>query len=119
MSSLDGAAAAPVRVLVVDDHPIVRSGIVALLAAHPAITVVGEAGDGDAAVRSTLELAPDVVLMDLQMPRLTGAEATARILQDRPDQHVLVLTTFESDDEILAAIAAGARGYLLKAAPEE
>lgn len=109
----------PVRVLVADDHPIVRSGIVALLSAHPLIDVVGEAGDGQTAVDLAADLRPDVVLMDLQMPRLTGAEATERILRHDASLRVLVLTTFESDDEILAAISAGASGYLLKAAPED
>ena len=108
-----------IRVLVADDHPIVRSGIVALLAAEPDIDVVGEAVDGNEAVRLALELAPDIVLMDLRMPGIDGDEATARILAARPDVRVVVLTTYESDSSILTAIEAGASGYLLKAAPQD
>jgi DNA-binding NarL/FixJ family response regulator len=108
-----------IRVLVADDHPIVRSGIVALLESADDIEVVGEASDGLDAVGRAAALQPDVVLMDLRMPRLDGDAATARILADRPATRVLVLTTYESDDAILAAIEAGAAGYLLKAAPQD
>jgi DNA-binding NarL/FixJ family response regulator len=103
-----------IRVLVVDDHPVVRSGLVALLAVEPDLQVVGEAADGAealAAVRSTL---PHVVLMDLRMPGMDGADATARIVGDHPGTRVLVLTTFDTDDDILRAVEAGASGYLLK-----
>ncbi len=114
---------APIRVLVADDHPIVRSGIVALLGAAPGIEVVGEAADGAQAVAlagaAAPDARPDVVLMDLRMPVLGGAEATAAILAADPRIRVLVLTTYESDDHILGAIEAGASGYLLKAAPQE
>jgi DNA-binding NarL/FixJ family response regulator len=109
----------PVRVVVADDHPIVRGGIVALLQSEPDIDVVGEAADGDRAVLLAGELQPDLVLMDLRMPKVDGAEATARILAARPETKVLVLTTYESDENILTAIEAGASGYLLKAAPQE
>jgi DNA-binding NarL/FixJ family response regulator len=109
----------PVRVLVADDHPIVRNGIVALLAGDDRVAVVGEAADGEEAVRRAEELRPDVVLMDLQMPRLDGAAATERILAAGAATRVLVLTTYESDDQILEAITAGASGYLLKASPRE
>ena len=110
--------AARVRVLVADDHPIVRAGIVGLLAGEPSIEVVGEAGDGAAAVDLARSLRPDVVLMDLRMPVLDGVAATASILAgDGARSRVLVLTTYESDDQILAAIEAGASGYLIKAAP--
>jgi len=106
-----------IRVLVADDHPIVRGGIVALLNSADGLTVVGEASTGLEAVALAIELEPDLVLMDLQMPELGGAEATARILDQRPAMRVIVLTTYESDSAILTAIEAGASGYLLKAAP--
>jgi DNA-binding NarL/FixJ family response regulator len=108
-----------IRVLVCDDHPIVRSGIVALLETAQDVEVVGEAATGLEAVDRTLALGPDVVLMDLRMPGIDGDEATARILAARPEIRVLILTTYESDDSILTAIEAGASGYLLKAAPQE
>jgi DNA-binding NarL/FixJ family response regulator len=108
-----------IRVLVADDHPIVRAGIAGLLSAADDIEVVGEASDGVAAVRMAAEQEPDLVLMDLRMPGLDGAEATARILAERPTAKVLILTTYETDEHILGAIEAGASGYLLKAAPEE
>ena len=107
------------RVLVADDHPIVRGGIVGLFAAADDIDVVGEAVDGLDAVRLAIELEPDVVLMDLRMPGIDGDEATARILAARPAIRVVILTTYESDSSILKAIEAGASGYLLKAAPQE
>jgi DNA-binding NarL/FixJ family response regulator len=108
-----------IRVLVVDDHPVVRSGIVGLLASAPDIEVVGEAADGRAAVDAALALDPQIVLMDLRMPELDGDAATALILASRPGIRVIVLTTYESDASILTAIEAGASGYLLKAAPQE
>ncbi|TFC51920.1 MULTISPECIES: response regulator transcription factor [unclassified Cryobacterium] len=107
-----------IRVLVADDHPIVRGGIVGLLGGADDIEVVGEAADGAMAVRLTGELRPDLVLMDLRMPHLDGAAATAQMLEQNPATRVLILTTYESDDQILGAIAAGASGYLLKAAPQ-
>ena len=107
-----------IRVLVADDHPIVRSGIVGLLAAAEGIEVVGEAADGREAVDRAAALSPDVVLMDLRMPNLDGVAATAQILAATPGIRVLILTTYETDDQILGAIEAGASGYLLKAAPQ-
>jgi DNA-binding NarL/FixJ family response regulator len=108
-----------VRVVVADDHPIVRAGIVGLLETADGIDVVAQAGDGAEAVAAAEEQRPDLVLLDLQMPRMDGAEATRRILRTVPGVRVLVLTTYESDESILRAIEAGASGYLLKAAPEE
>jgi DNA-binding NarL/FixJ family response regulator len=108
-----------IRVLVADDHPIVRSGIVALLQTAPDVEVVGEAADGGEAVSLAISLVPDLVLMDLRMPVLNGDEATARILAAEPGIRIVVLTTYESDESILTAIEAGASGYLLKAAPQE
>lgn len=108
-----------IRVLVADDHPIVRSGIVGLLTTVDDIEVVGEASDGAQAVEQAAKLTPDLVLMDLRMPVLDGVAATGQILAQNPAIRVLVLTTYESDDLILGAIEAGASGYLLKAAPQE
>lgn len=114
---VDGTAT--VRVLVVDDHPVVRSGLVGLLTVEPDVDVVGEAGDGEAAVRAAHDLRPDLVLMDLRMPVLDGAAATARIVAELPGVRVLVLTTYETDADILRAVEAGATGYLLKDTPRE
>jgi len=108
-----------IRVLVADDHPIVRGGIVALLESAGDVEVVGTASTGLEAVELALQLGPDIVLMDLRMPGIDGDEATARILASRSDIRVVVLTTYETDAGILSAIEAGASGYLLKAAPQE
>ncbi len=108
-----------VRVLVVDDHPVVRAGILGLLAGEPDLDVVGEAGDGEQACGAAARLRPDVVLMDLRMPVLDGAAATARILQEVPQARVVVLTTYETDADILRAVEAGATGYLLKDTPRD
>jgi len=107
-----------IRVIVADDHPIVRGGIALLLGAAGDIEVVGQAGNGEEAVALAAALDPDLVLMDLRMPVLDGVAATALIVAANERTRVLVLTTYESDDQILAAIAAGASGYLLKAAPQ-
>lgn len=104
------------RVLIADDHPIVRMGLRALLESDPSIEVVGEAGDGAAAVEAAAALQPDVVLMDLRMPILDGVEATARITAEGPIA-VLIVTTYESDSDIVRAIEAGAVGYVLKDTP--
>jgi DNA-binding NarL/FixJ family response regulator len=106
------------RVLIVDDHPIVRAGLVALVESAADLDVVGVGSTGLEAVDLAATLSPDVVLMDLRMPGLDGDEATARILSAVPSTRVVILTTYESDDAILRAIGAGASGYLLKAAPE-
>ena len=107
----------PIRVLVVDDHPVVRSGLVGMLDAEPDLEIVGEAGDGEEALVRVAALRPDVVLMDLRMPRLDGAGATARIVAEHPASRVLVLTTYDTDADIVRAVEAGATGYLLKDTP--
>ena len=110
-----------IRLLIADDHPVVRAGLAGLLSDEPGLDVVAEASDGDEAVRMAAATQPDVVLMDLRMPRVDGVTATARIVGGEagsPPPRVLILTTYESDDQILAAIEAGASGYLLKAAPQ-
>jgi DNA-binding NarL/FixJ family response regulator len=106
------------RLLVVDDHPVVRMGLVAMLSEHADFEVVGEAADGAEAVALAASERPDLVLMDLRMPGVDGASATASIVAAGGGTRVLVLTTYETDDHILAAIEAGASGYLLKAAPQ-
>lgn len=108
-----------IRVVVVDDHPVVRSGIVALVDAAGDLEVVGTAATGEEAIVLAQALTPDIVLMDLRLPGIDGDEATARIVAASPAVRVVVLTTYENDDAILRAIAAGASGYLLKASPEE
>lgn len=105
-----------IRLLLTDDHPIVRDGLGAVLELQPDMEVVGEAGDGPSAVAKAKELKPDVVLMDLQLPGFSGAEATRQILADSPDTRVLILTAYDSDEGILEAVRAGASGYLLKGA---
>jgi len=106
-----------IRVLVVDDHPVVRGGVVGWLAAQPDIDVVGEAGDGLEALAMVAALTPDVVLMDLGVPRMDGATATGRLATDHPAVRVLVLTTYDTDADIVRAVEAGATGYLLKDTP--
>jgi DNA-binding NarL/FixJ family response regulator len=103
-----------IDVLVVDDHPVVRAGLVALVGAAPDLRVAGEATDGAQAVRLAVELRPDVVLMDLSMPVLDGVGATERILGERPECAVVVLTSFADQSRVADALGAGAVGYLLK-----
>ena len=104
----------PVRVLVVDDQALVREGLMTLLEAVPDITPVAAAADGEEAVALSARHRPDVVLMDLRMPRLDGVEATRRIREAQPETEIVVLTTHADDDSILDALRAGARGYLTK-----
>jgi DNA-binding NarL/FixJ family response regulator len=109
----------PVKLLIVDDHPIVRAGFEGMLAGKPDLEVVGEAENGEEAVRLAELLLPDVVLMDLRMPVMDGVAATSRIKECIPRTNILVLTTYDSDADILRAIEAGATGYLLKDTPRE
>ncbi|HET9996804.1 MAG TPA: response regulator transcription factor [Nocardioides sp.] len=108
-----------IRVLVVDDHPLFRAGITSLLETVPDMEVVGEAADGDAAIHRTLETRPDVVLMDLNLPRTPGLEATRRIVASAPECSVLVLTMQGDEASVVAALRVGARGYVLKDAGQE
>ena len=103
-----------IRVMLVDDHPVVREGLRGMLEAEADLTVVGEAGSGDEAVALDRVAEPDVVLMDLRMPGLDGVGATKRILREQPGRRIVVLTTYETDADILRAVEAGASGYLLK-----
>lgn len=109
----------PIRVLLVDDHAIVRTGIAGMLADTPAIDVIGEVSDGEQALRAIVSLDPDIVLMDLRMPVLDGPATIARLRESGDTRGVLVLTTYDSDADILRAIEAGANGYLLKDASRD
>jgi DNA-binding NarL/FixJ family response regulator len=108
---------APIRVMIVDDHPVVRNGLIGMLEGDRGFEVVGEAGDGAEAVRRAKALAPDVILMDLRMPEMDGVSAIAALSQAGSSARVLVLTTYDTDSDVLSAIEAGATGYLLKDAP--
>ncbi|MCT9929087.1 response regulator transcription factor [Planotetraspora sp. A-T 1434] len=103
-----------IRLLIVDDHPVVREGLRGMLESDPGIEIVGEAGSGDEAVIRAGESRPDVILMDLRMPGGDGVSATTRILANHPESRVIVLTTYETDQDIVRAVEAGAAGYLLK-----
>ncbi|WP_369055181.1 response regulator [Kineococcus terrestris] len=116
MSAPAGSGGA-LRVLVVDDHEVLRAGLVALLGAADGVRVVGQAADGPSSVRAARELRPDVVLLDVQMPGGDGLSAIDRILADGPATRVLVLTTFDLDEYVFRALRAGASGFLLKTAP--
>ncbi|MDX6379764.1 MAG: hypothetical protein QOI57_788 [Rubrobacteraceae bacterium] len=108
-----------VRILISDDHPVVRAGLRGMLSGEPDFEVVGEAENGKEAVALTGEHRPDVVLMDLRMPEMDGVTAIGRIRAEHPEVQILVLTTYESDADILRAIETGATGYLLKETPRE
>ena len=109
----------PIRVLLVDDHPVVRAGIEGILNSQPDLEVVGEASDGIEAICLNQTLQPDVILMDLQMPKMDGVTAIKAIHEQANPPHILVLTTYDTDADIVRAIQAGATGYLLKDTPRE
>jgi len=113
------AGSGPVRVPVADDHPVVRAGLRALLSAEPGLTVVAEAGSGEETVLMARQHQPDVVLMDLRMPGAGGLAAIRQLSADQPGVRVVVLTTYDSDADILPAVEAGAAGYLLKDTPRD
>ena len=108
-----------IRLLISDDHPVVRAGIVGMLSGEKDFEVLGEAEDGSEAVALADRLKPDVVLMDLRMPQMDGVEAISRIKERHPGMNILVLTTYESDADVLRALERGATGYMLKDAPRE
>jgi DNA-binding NarL/FixJ family response regulator len=108
-----------IRILVADDHPVVRDGLVAILSTQSDFEVVGEAGNGAEAIERAITLRPDVMLLDLEMPELDGVEVLRRLAQSNPEVRVIVFTAFDTDERILGAVQAGAQGYLLKGAPRK
>jgi DNA-binding NarL/FixJ family response regulator len=117
--STHSAPASQIRIFVVDDHPVVRAGLVTILGTQPDFVVVGEAQDADTAVNRLLTLRPDVLLLDLEMPGGDGVDVLNRARESGSVARALVFTAFDADDRILAAVRAGAQGYLLKGAPRE
>ena len=109
----------PIRILIADDHTLFREGLVALFDSLPEIEVLGTVADGHAVIQAADELQPDVILMDIQMPGVNGIEATRQIVQRSPHIGVIVVTMFEDDDSVFAAMRAGARGYVLKGADQQ
>ena len=110
---------APIRLVLVDDQALFREGLRILLSQHSQLEIIAEAANGEEAIAAAKLHVPDIMLMDLRMPRLNGVEATRQITQAMPEVRVIVLTTFEDDDEVFEAMSAGAVGYLLKASPSE
>ena len=108
-----------ITIFLADDHPVVRDGLRAILETQPDFAVIGEAGDGAETVKQTKALRPDVLLLDLEMPEMDGVEALRQVRQVAPDTRVLVFTAYDSDERILAAVQAGAQGYLLKGVPRD
>jgi DNA-binding NarL/FixJ family response regulator len=108
-----------IKILMADDHPVVRAGIRGMLETQPDFEVIAEAENGQAAIEQVSKLKPDVVLMDLRMPEMDGVEAIGKIKENHPDIQILVLTTYDTDADIVRAVEAGATGYLLKDAPRD
>lgn len=113
---VQAAMSTPIRILIADDHPLIREGLLALLAGYPDIELVGEAADGKEAVDLFMRLQPDLLVLDLQMPVLSGLDAMAAILARDPDARIIVLTTYDTQQVVAQALGAGARAYLLKTA---
>jgi DNA-binding NarL/FixJ family response regulator len=113
------SATGPIKVLIVDDHPVVRDGLSGIFGGNPQFKVVGQAANGAEAIERAGSTEPDVVLMDLRMPEMGGTEAIRQLRRQLPRTQVIVLTTYDTETEVLAAIEAGAIGYLLKDAPRE
>lgn len=109
----------PIRIIVVDDHPIVRDGLIAILSTQSDFEVIGKAGDGAEAVQQVNTLHPDVLLLDLEMPGMDGVEALRRLREQNASVRTIVFTAFDTDERIVGAVQAGAQGYLLKGAPRE
>jgi len=108
-----------IRILLADDHPVVRDGLVAILSTQPDFEVVGEAGNGRSAIQLVQELKPDLILLDLEMPEMDGVETLQILRADNPNVRVIVFTAFDTDERILTAVQAGAQGYLLKGVPRQ
>jgi len=108
-----------IRILLADDHPVVRDGLVAILSTQPDFDVVGEAGNGRSAIQLVQELKPDLILLDLEMPEMDGVETLQILRADNPNVRVIVFTAFDTDERILTAVQAGAQGYLLKGVPRQ
>jgi len=113
----DPGTRAVIRVVIVDDDALVRAGLAMILRGDPTINIIGEAGDGEAGLGLIARMSPDVVLMDIRMPRLDGLEATARLMREQAPPKVIVLTTFDADDYVVRALRDGASGFLLKDTP--
>jgi NarL family two-component system response regulator LiaR len=109
----------PIRIVVADDHPVVRDGLVAMLNTQADFEVVGQAATGIEVIQQVVALQPDVLLLDLEMPEMDGVEALQRLRKENRDVHTIVFTAFDTDDRIVGAVQAGARGYLLKGSPRE